>query len=1272
MSPKSKTLGLLGTLLLTLAAVWFYGSITGGVTGVLPDSGANPSVVDPIGSDSKGAELRSKDGAESGRTMIAVDPNSITGVRGVVLDARTRAPLPGVEVVAMRLIPNLERPMTRLRSMFSEGLYVDTSRPTKILGSTTTLGDGSFELIGLPKGRVFLDARSDRAYVRNPGVVRLARGQVQEKIELLASPGGRIVGRVVGPEGVPSSNTRVSVRPGLNSFLGQLTQRKYKWLEVMTDENGRYDLAGVPTGDGYSITYASPDMALEERHGIDVDVGKTVTIDIQGKIGAMVAGRAIDANGGPIQGAQVAMVYLDISRMLFSADGRGQAITTDENGFFELQHVAAGRVAFIAATQNLAPSNIHELAVVDGGVYNDIVLTLAEGRTFTGLVVDGEDRPLRGVDVEIRPLDFDGMESNGSNALKVALKIRRVKAETDASGRFTTGGIAGDRLVMTFTKPGYITIRKSGIRVDVEEFKVEMTRGVTLRGRVQLADGTPIPRFRVRARSREDRSDSAKSDTEPSASTESEGGGSRDKNKNDDERFGIRVEFGVGENEESSDRRRWGGRGRDQGRRLGRTERRREGSSSDENSDGDSSWDEIKSAAGRFSISGIPSGKIEVSIRAAGFLNPASQEVVLQPGAVSEELLFLVDLGAICRGIVKDAATGDPVPEATVTAYKAKKKEGDGFLKLFKPDMDGEDFDFLGMAGKEGRRSSMTDSRGEFEIKGLESGSYRFTARHPDMAKASAKDVAVTVERPTEDLEIMLETGGVIEGVVTGKGQLPLGSAMVVAVSLQAGSFKSDATDTRGFYRIDGLPSGHYIVFKSKMNEGTADIGMDLMNNMRLKTTVVRHNRTTRRDIHDETDDSVRIYGTVRDAGKPVSRAVITVLGRDKDGILGMGVRTKATADDGTYEILGLGVGDYLVQVARFRSRAEQSNITVEIPEGVREFRFDIDLPQSYLEGQVLNSAGNPVVGVQVQVGLQGDAPMDGLLGIMLKNGIAQDRTDADGRFKIQGLAEGRYRLTASGRGIRFGAGMPREARGGKSEYGQVAMDNLVLDGLNPQTNLVLVLPMAGSITGIVVDGEGNPVAGAGIHTASDDAGKRRERSAEKLVTDLFGLQMQPTKSGADGRFEVKGLTPGTFQVRAEVDGLTPGRKDGVVVSEGQATEVRLRVIKGATLKVRVRNINGDNMPLANISVLDSQGKSVVSNVSVMSVFMKYMRGKKEKGSSGWHELGGIPPDTYTLIVREKGQPEMKIVRTIRDGEKATWDIDMAAELERHKANKKK
>ena len=102
---------------------------------------------------------------------------------------------------------------------------------------------------------------------------RLAEGQIKESIELRASPGGRLRGIVLGVDGAPVPGANVSVRPGLNAFLGQLTDRQYRWLDTVADKDGRFDILGVPEGNGYTVSATSPTIALEEVHGVGVDVG---------------------------------------------------------------------------------------------------------------------------------------------------------------------------------------------------------------------------------------------------------------------------------------------------------------------------------------------------------------------------------------------------------------------------------------------------------------------------------------------------------------------------------------------------------------------------------------------------------------------------------------------------------------------------------------------------------------------------------------------------------------------------------------------------------------------------------------------------------------------------------------------------------------------------------------------------------------------------------------------------------------------------------------
>ena len=579
--------------------------------------------------------------------------------------------------MAMKRPPGFERLFARFRSAFFQGngFWQQSVPAPEILATTTTDANGDFELLGLSDGVVFLDGRADFTFVRTPQRIRLAPGEIREGVELFGSESGRIRGVVYGPDGLPASGVAVSVRPGINAFLGQMTQRQYRWMEALTDAEGAYDLPGVPEGHGYSLSAVGPLMALAEEHGIDVELGKVTEVDVQGWAGATVHGRVLDVDGSPCANANVAMVYLDVSRVLFSADGRDEPVTTDAAGEFHLTRVASGRVAFIAAADGRACSGIEELGVVDNGVYEDFELVLREGNGLGGLVVDETGAPIVGAAVEVRPME----RPDGPDVLKMLLKIRQVECTTGADGRFLAEGLSARRVFLQASKPGFVTEVK--FRHDVEEdgeLRIQLTRGVTVRGRVAHADGTPVRRFRVDTRSREVKPEGEESE-EGSAETEDEA---------DEERG-----FGRPSRERRQRWRRGGSMRLAEGQQLG-----------DRGMGGN--WREFGDEDGQFEIAGVPPGRIRVRVRADGYRNPESKNVELVAGASSEDLEFVLDPGAIARGRVVDATAGTPVADAQVTAYETRDRDRGG---VFRMNFDPQDMDFMGMMT---RNSVSTNAEG--------------------------------------------------------------------------------------------------------------------------------------------------------------------------------------------------------------------------------------------------------------------------------------------------------------------------------------------------------------------------------------------------------------------------------------------------------------------------------------------------------------------------------------------------------------------------------
>jgi hypothetical protein len=80
------------------------------------------------------------------------------------------------------------------------------------------------------------------------------------------------------------------------------------------------------------------------------------------------------------------------------------------------------------------------------------------------------------------------------------------------------------------------------------------------------------------------------------------------------------------------------------------------------------------------------------------------------------------------------------------------------------------------------------------------------------------------------------------------------------------------------------------------------------------------------------------------------------------------------------------------------------------------------------------------------------------------------------------------------------------------------------------------------------------------------------------------------------------------------------------------------------------------------VRVLNSRRQEVGKRKSLTSVLGNLFRKKDDEGNA-WLDFGTLPPDTYTLEVKQKKDGK-DIVRTeqrvLQEGEEARWKIDFA------------
>lgn len=252
-----------------------------------------------------------------------------------------------------------------------------------------------------------------------------------------------------------------------------------------------------------------------------------------------------------------------------------------------------------------------------------------------------------------------------------------------------------------------------------------------------------------------------------------------------------------------------------------------------------------------------------------------------------------------------------------------------------------------------------------------------------------------------------------------------------------------------------------------------------------------------------------RIEGRVIDAsGQPVSDALVAAMRG------GRHPRATVLSDaEGRFVLEGLDRGRYFMRAAArgfapvYRARvAVGSNVELQLGEEGR------------LRGLV-TSADGPVPGFAVAV--------ERRVGNLQSNHAASvAEYDPNGRFEVDGLASGRYRVTASAPGYASAEAEVEVRAGSTADVGR------------------LELGTPGGVRGIVMSGE-EPVSGARV-SLEGRLGNAEMPTAQTTLTD------------ASGAFSLTGLSPGRTSLIVAAEGHHARITSGIIVEAGETVELQV------------------------------------------------------------------------------------------------------------------
>jgi protocatechuate 3,4-dioxygenase beta subunit len=213
-------------------------------------------------------------------------------------------------------------------------------------------------------------------------------------------------------------------------------------------------------------------------------------------------GRVLDAVGTPLPGARVDLAEDVTGPWVVGTERRLGRAETDAEGRFALQAIPADHAVALQLRHGLQRACFNGLAVPAEGVLDlgDIVLPAPAG--LSGRVTDGAGAPLRGATALVGDLpallDFIGQVLDPAGTPDVGSLPARLalgRAVTGVDGRFAFEGLQPGPLVVHLSSPGRPALLQPFVLAPGEQAErtFDLPPGGVIEGRVQAADGRPVP-----------------------------------------------------------------------------------------------------------------------------------------------------------------------------------------------------------------------------------------------------------------------------------------------------------------------------------------------------------------------------------------------------------------------------------------------------------------------------------------------------------------------------------------------------------------------------------------------------------------------------------------------------------------------------------------------------------------------------------------------------------------------------------------------------------
>jgi protocatechuate 3,4-dioxygenase beta subunit len=444
---------------------------------------------------------------------------------------------------------------------------------------------------------------------------------------------------------------------------------------------------------------------------------------------------------------------------------------------------------------------------------------------------------------------------------------------------------------------------------------------------------------------------------------------------------------------------------------------------------------------------------------------------------------------------------------------------------------------------------------GVTRFRGIRSGEYTVRVDCRGYVPEDTYEKVKITDRSVSGLAWKVSRGQAIRGVVVDARGKPVATLHVRAspqqdandprVQKTSGNAQTEAS---GRFEVTGLLPGRYLLELTawdppratppKPLEVTLSKGQDL------------------EGLRIELPATGEVRGSVRDAqGRPVRGASVGLRG-------GSSGYEMAVADDGTFRLEHVGAGEYRVRAHRRFEELRAPGTSDDDVQGEKiEVRSDavttVDLvvasASGKITGVVRDEHGSPVADAFVEAARESDragaAGNDGSLETRWGVGKKPNLTDADGRFSLSDLSEGKHTLRA-------------HRRGG----GEAIVEHVVLG-----SEVTLTIAAAGRVTG----------------TVALRGGAAPEEFSVRMFDETSGYRRQDQFYRTGGAWSFSEVPAGTFKLQVSTGAGTAETTVTVAAGE-ELAGVRVELAPKVTVRGTVVDLDGKPVPGMAVQVSGS------------------------------------------------------------------------------------